>query len=122
MPEFDRDRLIETLRRLGDESDTAVLAAAREASRIARDADLSWDDLIAVAGVSAPAPGDTAESNGGAGEKSSDEKLIDRLLARKDISDTLRSDLNDFRRAIAAGTFDKIDADYVRALAKRLGA
>jgi hypothetical protein len=44
------------------------------------------------------------------------------LLARKDISDTMRSDLADFKRSIQEGKFDKMDADYLRALAKRLGA
>jgi hypothetical protein len=48
--------------------------------------------------------------------------LIERLLARGNISDTLREELVDFKRAIADGSFDDMDAQYVRALAKRLRA
>ena len=48
--------------------------------------------------------------------------LIERLLARAAISDTLREELVDFKRAIADGSFDDMDAQYVRALAKRLRA
>jgi hypothetical protein len=48
--------------------------------------------------------------------------LIERLLARAAISDTLREELVDFKRAIADGSFDEMDARYVRALAKRLRA
>jgi hypothetical protein len=45
--------------------------------------------------------------------------LIERLLARSSISDTLREELVEFKRAIADGSFDEMDAKYVRALAKR---
>jgi hypothetical protein len=118
MPDIDRSRVIELLVRLGDESDETVLAAAREASRLIKESGRGWDDLIAGGGVSAVA----ALERGTPTDKSDDAKIVDRLLARKDISDTLRGDLQDFRRSIAEGTFDKMDAEYVRALAKRLGA
>ena len=55
------------------------------------------------------------------GGKSDEARLVERLLARKDISDTLRSDLEEFKRQLASGQLDRMDADYLRALAKRLG-
>jgi hypothetical protein len=118
MSDFDRSRLVELLGRLGDGNDETVLTAARDASRLVMESGRGWDDLIAADGVSAAAVSQSSTP----ADKSGDAKIIDRLLARKDISDTLRSDLQDFRRSIAEGTFDKMDAEYVRALAKRLGA
>jgi hypothetical protein len=55
------------------------------------------------------------------GGKAEVAQLIERLLTRKSISDTLRADLTELKGAIAEGTFEDMDADYVRALAKRLG-
>ena len=71
-----------------------------------------------------PACWRTAAANGAlsAGGKDEVARLIERLLARSSISDSLREELADFKRAIADGTFEEMDAQYVRALAKRLGA
>ena len=48
--------------------------------------------------------------------------LIGRLLGGREISDNLRQELTDMKRAIAEGEFDTMDSRYIRALAKRLGA
>jgi len=120
MPGLDRNRLVELLDQLGDEKDESALAAAREASRLVSESGQGWRDVIGgVESALRPAPATPAASSG---DKSSDQKLVERLLARSDISDTLRGDLGEFRRQIAAGTLDRLDADYIRALAKRLGA
>ena len=129
MADLDRAGMIELLGRLGAESDETVLQAARELNRKLGESGLSWGDLIRVnfdaagteaqpteAPIEAPAEGDAAPAG-----KAGVVRLIDRLLARKTLSDTLREDLTEIKRTIADGTFDEMDAQYVRALAKRLG-
>lgn len=140
MAELDRTGFIELLGRLGAEKDETVLAAARELHRKVVEAGVTWDDLLRPEDEPVAASEDETASEEATAEpaghttqqeealvsvpanRAEDMRLIERLLARKDISDTLRSDLKDFKRAIAEGTFDKMDADYLRALAKRLGA
>lgn len=125
----DRTRFIELLGRLGAESNETVLTAARELHRSVKESGLDWDRLLrADDPVAGPEDGRHArsESEAPAGlaapaDKSDDMKIVDRLLARKDLSDTTRSDLAEFKRSIRAGTLDRMDADYIRALAKRLG-
>jgi hypothetical protein len=131
MANLDRAGMIDLLSRLGDASDETALAAARELSRQVGESGRSWDDLIranldATADVDAePEPTEATSAIDGdapAGGKAEVARLIDRLLARKTISDSLREDLTEMKSAIADGTFDDMDAKYVRALAKRLGA
>jgi hypothetical protein len=117
---LDRNRLAELLGQLGDARDETALAAAREASRLVAEAGQGWRELIGMAQTAARAVEPAAAAS--SGEKSSDQRLVERLLARSDISDALRGELEEFKRSIAAGTLDRMDADYLRALAKRLGA
>jgi hypothetical protein len=49
-------------------------------------------------------------------------KIIDRLLAGKNVSKNLREDLKELKRGIPSGEFEMMDLHYVRALTKRLGA
>src|SRR5262249_53822692 len=125
MADLDRASLLELLGRLGADSDEAVLQAAHELNRTVGESGHTWDDLLrasfdASGGEPAEAPVATA-SDAPRGGKAEVASLIDRLLARKSISDTLRDDLTEIKGAIADGTFEDMDADYVRALAKRLG-
>jgi hypothetical protein len=128
MPDLDRAQLLDLLGRLGAEDDATVLAAARELNGKLRESGLTWDELLQLdADMSDAGSGeddDTAATDGAlpTGGKADVLRLIERLLARDSISDTLREELVDFKRAIADGTFDDMDARYVRALAKRLGA
>lgn len=132
MATIDRAAMLDLLGRLGAESDEAVLAAARELHRKVGESGLTWDELLRLA----PGAADAGATDGSldvasgradtAGEqptggKAEVARLIERLLARPSISDTLREDLTDLKRAIAEGTFEDMDAQYVRALAKRLG-
>lgn len=129
----DRSRFIELLGQLGAEDDATVLAAARELHRTVQDAGLDWDRLLQAddapvaeledepdaAPIAEPElPPETITR----ADKSDDMKIVDRLLARKGLSDELRNDLAEFKRNIREGTLDKMDGDYIRALAKRLGA
>jgi hypothetical protein len=131
MPELDRAELLDLLGRLGAEDDATVLAAARELHGKLRESGLTWDELLQFDADRSDAGGDdgtrdaasaTRTAGEAAGSKADVARLIERLLARPSISDTLREELVDFKRAIAEGTFEDMDAQYVRALAKRLGA
>lgn len=130
MSGLNRADLIERLETLGDESDTAVVLAARQAHRSIREAGLTWHDLL-VGETSGEAmddaPVDDADdavpepalSPASAGD---DAALLDRLLARRDLSEDLRADLADLKRDMAGGEFTAMDSQYLRALATRLGA
>jgi hypothetical protein len=136
MANVDRPGLIELLGRLGAESDEAVLAAARDLHRKVSESGSTWDELLRAdfdaAGTDADAqhddePLDEATAAGPDGELSAADKteaarLIDRLLARKNLSSTLREDLTELKRAHAEDGLDAMDSRYIRALAKRLGA
>jgi hypothetical protein len=125
MPDLDRAELLELLGRLGATDDADVLAAARSLHAKVSESGLTWDMLLDLTGREqddGPA-GETASDASGerpGGGKAEVAFLIERLLARTTISDTLREELADFKRAIADGTFEETDAQYVRALAKRL--
>jgi hypothetical protein len=131
MPDLDRAELLELLGRLGAPDDATALAAARELHGKVSEAGLSWDTLLLLdADATGPeqdgssdeeTPSD-APSERPTGGKAEVALLIERLLARSSISDTLREELVEFKRAIADGSFDEMDAKYVRALAKRLRA
>jgi hypothetical protein len=131
MPDLDRTELLELLGRLGATDDADVLAAARALHGKISESGLTWDALLRLDADANDREQDespTAEASSEApGERPSGGKaevafLIERLLARTTISDALREELGDFKRAIADGTFDEMDAQYVRALAKRLRA
>jgi hypothetical protein len=138
MANLDRSRVIELLGQLGATDDQTVLEAARAANRAVTEAGLTWDDVVraepasgsvdidgdAQPAVEAVIDGTPTEAGGSVSEadKAESMRLIGRLLAGKAISDNLREDLTDMKRAIAEGEFDAMDARYVRALARRLGA
>lgn len=132
MANVDRAGLLDLLGRLGAESDETALTAARELHREVKESGLTWNELLCFeAGAAAgqqDRPLDTASDTPAetkieqsAGGKAEVARLIERLLARQSISETLREELTDLKRAIADGTFEDMDAHYVRALAKRLG-
>jgi hypothetical protein len=127
MSDLNRAELLDLLGRLGAEDDATVLAAARALHGKLRESGLTWDELLQLDADAGDADtgqhDDTAAADGAlsAGGKDEIARLIERLLARPSISDALREELTDFKRAIADGTFEEMDAQYVRALAKRLG-
>jgi hypothetical protein len=130
MPDLDRAELLELLGRLGAPDDADVLAAARALHIKISESGLTWDTLLRLDADATgreqdeSPPGETADSPGErpSGGKAEVAFIIERLLARTTISDALRQELVDFKRAIADGSFDEMDAQYVRALAKRLRA
>jgi hypothetical protein len=127
MPDLDRAELLELLGRLGASDDTSVLAAARELHGKISASGVTWDTLLrldadATGHEQDDSPPEETSASGERPGKAEVALLIERLLARAAISDTLREELVDFKRAIADGSFDEMDAQYVRALAKRLRA
>ena len=129
MPDLDRAELLELLGRLGASDDASVLVAARELHGKISASGVTWDTLLrldadATGHEQDDSPAEETSAPGGrpGGGKAEVALLIERLLARAAISDTLREELVDFKRAIADGSFDEMDAQYVRALAKRLRA
>ena len=128
MANLDRSHVVELLGRLGAADDQTVLEAARAAHCAVSEAGLSWDDLVgaetageSVEEVEAESDTASAETGGDGADNAEALRLVTRLLAKKDISDNLREELTEMRRALAEGEFDAMDANYIRALAKRLG-
>ena len=131
MPDFDRAELLELLGRLGAPDDADVLAAARALHGKVSEAGLTWDTLLQLDADASgreqddSPPAETSSdspSERPSGGKADVALLIERLLARTSLSEALREELVEFKRAIADGSFDEMDAQYVRALAKRLRA
>jgi hypothetical protein len=127
MPDLDRAELLELLGRLGASDDASVLVAARELHGKISASGVTWDTLLrldadATGHEQDDSPAEETSAPGERPGKAEVALLIERLLARASISDTLREELVDFKRAIADGSFDEMDAQYVRALAKRLRA
>jgi hypothetical protein len=131
MPDLDRAELLELLGRLGAEDDASVLAAARALHGKISESGLTWEEFLRLDADATgreqddSPPEETSSDDSGerpSGGKAEVALLIERLLTRTTISDTLREELVDFKRAIADGSFDEMDAQYVRALAKRLRA
>jgi hypothetical protein len=127
MPDLDRAELLELLGRLGAPDDASVLAAARTLHGKISASGVTWDTLLrldadATGREQDDSPPEETSASGERPGKAEVALLIERLLARAAISDTLREELVDFKRAIADGSFDEMDAQYVRALAKRLRA
>jgi tellurite resistance protein len=134
MANLDRPGIVELLGRLGAQDDATVLAAARELHAKVSQSGSTWDELLRANLDVADADAEPEDTLGDEAEKLAEQKgelsaadkaealrLIDRLLARKTLSSTLREDLADFKRGIADGSFDAMDSRYIRALAKRLG-
>jgi hypothetical protein len=133
MADLDRADIVALLERLGADDDAAVLEAARALHSVVRNSGTAWDELLrrnfdtseATRSDDEPVdespPGDAGASNGlSAAETTDAGRLIERLMTRGSLSDTLRGDLGDLKRALADRSFDATDLRYVRALAKRL--
>ena len=141
---LERDDLIGLLNRLGSDSDEEVLEAARKAHARIAAAGMSWEELLvpdeaAAASdedVSDDDADDTDDTNDSGYQDPEDEPdeppaekarknadsltLIGKLLAKPDISNDLREELQGYKTDIAEGEFEEGDRRYLRALAERL--
>jgi hypothetical protein len=142
----DRESVIELLEKLGESGDTEVLATARDLHGMISNSGLTWDDLLVPDADTAAAPdtyddfdedeNDDDETEDGeampdpefddqvvpSGEAGEDTKLITRLLERKEISASLREELEGYKEDIKEGDFTAADRQYLKALRNRLSS
>ena len=121
MPFMDRNSFIALLDKLGDADDATCLAAAREIHQRMQQSNLQWSDLLVPVDRSDPAEvteGEPLDQPAQAG--SDDYVLIDRLLARGNLSDDTREELTGMRADIASGEFSARDRKYLQSLDARL--
>ncbi len=145
---LNREDVIGLLQKLGSEHDAEALEAARQVHAQVTDAGLSWEELLvddepaAEESAAEPAEEPAEEPQDDAGddpgyEDDKDEEdsetpaeaaeknaaslaLIGKLLAKTDISDDFRGELEDYKKDIAANDFMEADRRYLRALHQRL--
>ncbi len=125
-----RDEFIAILNRLGSDEDDEVLEAARQAHARIAASGMSWEDLLVPdepaedidesEETDEPAP--EAEEDGAEGTEKDTESLalIGELLARSDISEELRAELDGYKTDIAENEFVEADRRYLRAVRQRL--
>ena len=145
---LNREDVIGLLQKLGSEQDAEALEAARQVHAQVTAAGLSWEELLvddepAAEPDAEPAEepdddaGDDPGDDPGSEDDDKDEEdsetpaeaaeknaaslaLIDKLLAKPDISESFREELDDYKKDIAANEFLEADRRYVRALHQRL--
>jgi hypothetical protein len=125
MPFMDRDSFIALLDKLGDGDDATCLAAAREIHQRMQAANLKWSDLLAPVGGGDDGDGDDTADAGEPLDRTAepiteDFALIDRLLARSDLSQDMRDELTGMREDIGSGEFTARDRKYLQSLEARL--
>ncbi len=126
---LERDNVIELLKRLGSDQDEVVLEAARQVHAQITVAGMTWEDLL-VPDVTADdgddfeyqdAADETPEPSAETAKKDADSlALIDELLAKTDISEDFREELENYKTDIAEGEFEEADRRYLRAVHDRL--
>ena len=138
----ERDELIKLLDKLGDDSDEAVLAAARRLHAMVDESGADWDDLLLPPTADTPIDEDEdddqededdadeddadedetagAPGEGGDMDDAQSSRLIEGLLGRSDISEHLREELEGYKEEIAEGDFAASDRAYLHALNTRL--
>ena len=133
-----RDDIVGLLNQLGSDRDDDVLEAARQLHARITAAGVSWEELLASddqdaeevheggaghAGNSEPHEPSHEDSETlvvSVGDNAQSLLLIDKMLAKPDISEDFRSELEGYKADMAAGEFDDGDHRYIRALYERL--
>jgi hypothetical protein len=123
---LNREELIQLLSTLGAENDEVVLSAAREIDSKINEAGTNWDDLLLPEPdtESSHAVSDEPESSSGPKTPPPDDqeslRLIESLLAKSDLSEDMREELEMYRDDINEGDFTDMDRKYVQSLHDRL--
>lgn len=126
---LNRGELIQLLSNLGAEDDQVVLSAAREIDSKISEAGTHWDDLLVPDSPAESVDADTDEAEESDARPNASTpppddreslKLIEGLLAKSDLSEDLREELEMYRDDINEGEFSNMDRKYVRALHERL--
>ncbi len=135
-----RDDVIELLKKLGSDRDEDVVEAAREVHARITAAGATWEELLVpdeaaaesddiddaaadeIDDTESPDPEDeTTLSTAETGAKDAESiVLIDKLLAKSDISTDMREELKGYKTDIAEGEFEARDRRYLSAVYKRL--
>jgi hypothetical protein len=133
-----RDDIIGLLNQLGSDRDEDVLEAARQLHARITAAGVSWEELLASEDQDAEGvhEGGAGHADGSERDEPSHEDaetpaeatgddaqslvLIDKMLAKPDISEDFRSELEGYKADMAAGEFEEGDHRYIRALYERL--
>jgi hypothetical protein len=66
-------------------------------------------------------PAAEAGASSAQADAAEDKRLLERLLARKSLSQETRDDLAEYQRDLEKGKLSSMDRRYIRALAKRMG-
>ncbi len=147
---IDRDALLKHLEALGDPDDATALAAARAAQAMVEGGGLGWDDVLVpdndavaefdlddedheneldeadeededAAETAEPADDDDADEAPPAdADLAEAQAIIKELLARKNLFEATREELQDYKQDLADGNLHPADVRYLRALKKRL--
>jgi hypothetical protein len=126
-----REDVIGLLNKLGSDRDEEVLEAAREVHARITAAGASWEELLVPDESVAEDDSDAVDSPdleeettptaAEAGAKNAESiALIDKLLAKSDISTDLREELEGYKTDIAEGEFEDRDRRYVSAVFARM--
>jgi len=126
--DLDRDNIIRLLNQLGSDKDEDILTSARALNAQMTGANADWNDLLV--GQAEPVAEeevvveeeDTSEDSNNGKSLSDVEaiKIIDRLIAKEDITEYMKEELEDYKTDIADGEFQASDRSYLLALNKRL--
>lgn len=132
---FDQDRaeLLALLEGLGAEDDEKALVTAREIHRRVAIEGIGWEawlrpdpseeDLVPgemPERIREDEPSALVEAAAPSSGSEADLEILERLLQRTDISPETREELEGMRADVDAGSFDEMDANYLRALDERL--
>ncbi|HIF09596.1 MAG TPA: hypothetical protein EYQ81_06950 [Sneathiellales bacterium] len=113
MTRINRDEILSLLERLGETDDAEVLGAARHIHELVTASGSAWEDmLVPDEQVTDPSVNNIA-----------DEELIsllEQLLARADLSESTREELDGYKEDIAEGELTDDDRRYLQAFAARL--
>ena len=127
--DLERSEVVELLRRLGETEDEVVLQAARDLHEKISRAGYDWDTLLAPDDDDEISDEndnddydeeDSASFSTTASETGKSLALIESLLSNKDISDSLRDELQGYKEDIGENDFTESDAAYMATLAARL--
>jgi len=118
MTSLDRDKIVSLLAQLGESDDTEVLIAARELHTLVVENGAEWEELLAPSTQSTEAP--EAVPVPSSLVDSDVISLIEQLMAREDLAESTREELEGYREDISEGEFTDADRRYLQALAARL--
>lgn len=126
--DLDRDNIIRLLNQLGSDKDEDILTSARALNAQITGANADWNDLLVgqaepVAEEEVVVEEEDTPEDSNNGKLLSDVeaiKIIDKLIAKEDITEYMKEELEDYKTDIADGEFQASDRSYLLALNKRL--